>query len=389
MSDRYYAPSGAQGAAEAIQALMLQRAIDERQRMLDAQAQADRVGSAQREQKRIELEQQRIADAQADRKRDDEDREKERKFRRATTKATIGLPGVATEADYQEAQDEGYGTQYRRDPASTLHGYDEAGAAQEVPIPGVVQFLGGTQYQQARAAEAARKDAALEAERIRDEQLATTLAAKKEQDAKDNDIKMSIAGLAASGRNANADLQREILQGRIDTAEEKKTAAKTAADAQRAAVADKAQNVMNLIGQLGEIDPKTFKSVTKLSPGVERLYGVAVLGRTPGMLQGIVSTETSDARAAMDQLMGTAVTDFLGELKAQSRTGATGFGALSEGELKLVQDVSSQLRNPKLSSERVRSELSRLLKMAKEHYDKAMAAPGGSGVRITKIEPLP
>jgi hypothetical protein len=372
MASRYYAPSGPQGAAEAIQQLLLQRAIDERQAQLDAEARQERLAAAKRDEDRIGLERTRITQADKDRDEQRKFNEAQREFQKASTIATVGLPGRSDEDTAGLMERQGFGTLIKRTPGSNLHGYDEAGLATEVPLPGVVDFLGGSQYQARVAAEQARVAAAKEAERARDEQQAATAAAAAERAREANETRLTIAGIAASGRNANADLQRQILEDKIETTAEKKATAQKTADAQRGAVADKAQTVMDIIGQLAEIDPKDFKTITKLRPGTEALYGIPILGRTPEAFQ---IGETADARAAMNQLMEQAVTDFLGELKAQSRTGATGFGALSQEELRLVQNASSQLRNPKISSERVRTELERILKVAKKHYDNAVASP--------------
>jgi hypothetical protein len=79
------------------------------------------------------------------------------------------------------------------------------------------------------------------------------------------------------------------------------------------------------------------------------------------------------------------VVDLLGELKSQSKTGATGFGALSDKELSILQSSASKLENSNMSDQDVIAELGRIrehLLRVKEEPGGVTSAPGGPSKRI-------
>jgi len=79
------------------------------------------------------------------------------------------------------------------------------------------------------------------------------------------------------------------------------------------------------------------------------------------------------------------VTDLLAELKAQSRTGATGFGQLNLQELKIMQDSAAKL-NPNQSERAFEAELRRI-RQRLEMILKEPAAPRGGTVTPSASAP--
>ena len=98
---------------------------------------------------------------------------------------------------------------------------------------------------------------------------------------------------------------------------------------------------------------------------------------------------------ALYRLRARLVIDLLGKLKAQSRTGATGFGALSEKELKILMDSASKL-DPGQSEDVFTAELVAIRKkLDKMMQQPAPGAGGGAtvapvvGPKEGDVQPIP
>lgn len=72
-------------------------------------------------------------------------------------------------------------------------------------------------------------------------------------------------------------------------------------------------------------------------PGLPRIIG-SLDARTLNITQ-----KANDAQVLYDNVVGATVMQALNDLKSQSKTGATGFGALSDKELKVIRDAASRL----------------------------------------------
>ena len=119
-------------------------------------------------------------------------------------------------------------------------------------------------------------------------------------------------------------------------------------------IRSQAQSAIDAMKDLVIVDPKTGQ-VKGLTPGAAGLYGVG-----PGRLARFVpGSQTATAKAALDQITGTLTLDMLKDMKAQSRTGATGFGQLSGRELDVLQSAATVLRG-EVSPERALQELKKL-----------------------------
>lgn len=95
--------------------------------------------------------------------------------------------------------------------------------------------------------------------------------------------------------------------------------------------------------------------VTGLSGGAANLYG-AHAGRLARFVPG---SAAATAKAALDQITGQLALDTISNMKAQSRTGATGFGQLSARELSVLETAASVLKG-EISPERALAELTKL-----------------------------
>lgn len=92
------------------------------------------------------------------------------------------------------------------------------------------------------------------------------------------------------------------------------------------------------------------------------------------------SEGSQKALAAINRLQGMLDLQRLGEMKAQSRTGASGFGALSEKELAVLEGSASTLRNRRQGDVSYGSELKRIRDAINSGRQVAPAqapAPGG------------
>jgi hypothetical protein len=79
---------------------------------------------------------------------------------------------------------------------------------------------------------------------------------------------------------------------------------------------------------------------TRLTPGARKIFGEL----TPvGARSYIPGKEATDANAALQQVLGQQIVDLISDMKAQSRTGATGFGQLSTRELAVLESAATQL----------------------------------------------
>ncbi len=95
----------------------------------------------------------------------------------------------------------------------------------------------------------------------------------------------------------------------------------------------------------------------KDNPNMKYATGAgAVVSKIPG-------TAAADLQADIDFLVSSGVIETLSNLKSQSPTGASGFGALSEKEMSVLQNAFSTLGNSKVSPNKKREELDRVIKI--------------------------
>jgi hypothetical protein len=100
--------------------------------------------------------------------------------------------------------------------------------------------------------------------------------------------------------------------------------------------------------------------------------GPLSMGLPGQVLQNIWGTDAKDLHATLTAIMGPAVIEKLGQMKAQSASGSSGFGALSEKELQLIKSSIAAIGQDQ-SSDQLQENLNRL----EEHYRKFQAYNAG------------
>lgn len=123
---------------------------------------------------------------------------------------------------------------------------------------------------------------------------------------------------------------------------------KTAKIQQRESVKSKAQEALNVLNQLA--DEKTGK----LKPNTEWVTGLSANFGTKYTSKG------ASAVADIDRLRNMLTLDLIGEMKAQSKTGATGFGQMNIKELGVLENAASKLEARNMDESEYAAELSRI-----------------------------
>jgi hypothetical protein len=197
------------------------------------------------------------------------------------------------------------------------------------------------------------------------EQAGLNREAAAERASESNQTRQLIAGMAASGRQGNQDLQRQILQDRIDAAKLKED------DAQR--VKDNALKGMqaygdDMLGVIGEL----LDEQGNLRPHAQGVVGT-LEGAIPEYL--MFDADRQKALASTKRLNSNLAIETLQKLKEQSRTGATGFGSLTEKELALVENAKATLSNRRQDEATYAAELKRIRDAILSTRGGAPAAP--------------
>ena len=191
----------------------------------------------------------------------------------------------------------------------------------------------------------------------RADQAAASQAAQTERNNADNVAAAERATLMRGVQNSNADLQRELLQGRIDkqnadraAVQEKTEATQKAQANSRATAISSTQGTLDLINKF--LDPGG-----NLRPEAGWLFGA----RVPAFLaDNLPMGKTSDLSADLNRLASTQIVGLIDEMKRQSATGATGFGALNMRELDVLQNSATTLANRNISDQAAAAELKRI-----------------------------
>jgi hypothetical protein len=163
-------------------------------------------------------------------------------------------------------------------------------------------------------------------------------------------------------------LRQEVTAGEVEAVE--KVEAKEAAETAKVEAMETSQ--VNLERTLGQIDDiVTSIQETPLTTG----FAGMALGKIPG-------TEAYGIRGDIELIKSKLALDMIKEMKQQSATGATGFGAMSEKELALIQSAVDRL-DADMDKPRVLESLNEI----KEHYtrwkeynDKALAEEAEMGI---------
>ncbi len=146
-----------------------------------------------------------------------------------------------------------------------------------------------------------------------------------------------------------------------------------------------AQTALSTLDDLLDVDPKTGK-VLGLKSGAKSLYGKGL----DRMSRYIPGSEAATAKAALDQVTGQLVLDIIGQMKAQSRTGSTGFGQLNIRELGVIESAATVLKG-EISEAKALQELTKLRERFAKVLQPAAAErtpAAGKGSPITLDTPV-
>lgn len=162
------------------------------------------------------------------------------------------------------------------------------------------------------------------------------------------DLEMIPGGPAEVAAQARTAAQ----QARDEAAEAKRLQKEQGAQARQAEAATAANDLITAIDRLTESDGFS---------GLGTLTGDIALN-TP-----LLRNDTKDAQAQLRNISGQVALATMSRLKALSSQGATGFGALSQQELKLLQNSLAALESEDISN----AELKRSLKVIRDKMEKA------------------
>lgn len=168
--------------------------------------------------------------------------------------------------------------------------------------------------------------------------------------------------------------------------------------AQRESIQTRITDQIGLIDQLLQPLADPTKAPT-LKSGVEPLFGVGGPAASKAAKYGIGFGATRDAQAVLSRLESSKIIDLIAEMKAQSPTGATGFGQLNREELNVLTNGAVQLQRAQTEEQAakvlsgMRSALGKLLtggQMAPGETttldpNNLGAVPGASGDRADEL----
>lgn len=151
----------------------------------------------------------------------------------------------------------------------------------------------------------------------------------------------------------------------------------------KALEAHKALKMKNA-SQIEEI--KGFSSLAKKLAKSTALSGVTGVGKIGKFVPG---TEWANVNADLERLMAMGAIASMVKMKAESPTGSTGFGALSQKELKVIQDSFAALENKNQSPSHMREELNRISNVMDKYLKRIEDFESGGPVkkRSTRITP--
>lgn len=225
MPPRFVSPGGL--AQNAIERFLLQRQQDEFEAQRIAIAKAEQESRDKDRAAEIEFRRQQEERLAKEREAMQTSLDDEREFRRASTSADTALPGVIDPGTAALWRKHGFGGLVKEgQPTQGADlGVDDQGVNQYAVIPGVLQTEGGFRWQQARAQEQARAEAAQAAQAAAAERAREAQIAAADRAAADRASRESIA---AEGNATRAAIAQASAAADTRAANEKTSAAAAA-----------------------------------------------------------------------------------------------------------------------------------------------------------------
>jgi hypothetical protein len=161
--------------------------------------------------------------------------------------------------------------------------------------------------------------------------------------------------------------------------------AATLQERQREGIHAQAEQTLNEVDRLLRFDEK--EDVVGLSPGMGSIVGKSKF--FGGLSRYRPGSQEADAVASLNRVSSRLIVDLMAEMKAQSRTGATGFGQLSEAELAILQSGSARLDTMQ-SDEAMLDALKVVRRLVQKSFDQSLSLPSGAqSVRVATPTPTP
>jgi len=189
--------------------------------------------------------------------------------------------------------------------------------------------------------------------------------------------------------------KRDLMQEKLD---EKKNQKRMVDQNLMGSATSSIDTQLGLIDEiLGKVDPVTKQPLVNKLEGVEGNFGFK------GAFPNIPGSDSSNASATLDRLDAKSFIDSLGQMKAQSATGASGLGSATEREgdkvqaaaaaLKRSQDYPSFVKNLKIYQKELNDSKKRLQGNFNNIYSdggmgQSPLAGQGAGVNVT-VRPTP
>lgn len=363
---RYEFTSPGAAGYNALEEFLIRRDLQQRQAWLDKLAMKAEEDRRLERAARLKIDQDREARIAEDNAATRKALEDERRFRRATTISENALPGdPVDDATATLLREQGLGSSMQQAavpgivaPAPFMDPRMVPGIMDVSPEAHRTVARGGSKYLAARTAAEERAALAEENRKAREAEAEERRVWQGQQNEQNRQLQRIIA-------EGNQGLRRDATQAKAD---EKKKETEQKLNVVRRSAAE----TMSALEELAD-----FKDdgTVLLKPGVEYLTGNP-LTRAAQYWPG---SDAANARASMDRLHGRLVVDLLGEMKAQSKTGATGFGALSATELRLLENAASKLKNPNISDTELAKELGRIMGYLRRVFDDPTATGSADG----------
>lgn len=215
------------------------------------------------------------------------------------------------------------------------------------PFPGVVEerLRPGSRFEDKRASELARADAAMAASADRAKIEATRREDRLANEKRDDDFRQSQKNIenaiAQQGAGIRASEERRDATAAATKLSDATTAKLAKVENEIASVEGTARALDDLLQAKPTKEPDGTQGY-RLGPGTLAIVGKSrKIGK--GLKRYIGGNPEATAESALNHIRGKLVLDLMSELKKESSQGATGFGALAAPELKLLENAASRL----------------------------------------------
>ena len=342
MGSYNFTSPGAAGA-NAIQQFLVQRAMQQRQAMLDALAQQAQAEEQKKAAAELELrtgQERRMAEAQ---KAQIEDLANQREFGRASSIAENAMPGdPADDQTRALLERQGLGGQVRKVPGIVVPLLGSAASSDATLQPEGFEMRGGTKYLAQQEAERARKEQAAAAAEAAKERADAERAFRESDAAANRDLRRDLAGATNGVRNELAQLKLDEEKQKFEDSKAAKTKSETDARTVTQSALDQLQRM-------------------KTHPGLNKAQGAYEMR---GFTQ-----DAQNFNAIREQVVNALALPNLGALK----------GPMSDKDVAFVRNISTRLGNHNIDEAETVKAVDEAIAFLNSKLGAQGAASGGSG----------